>query len=120
MEPLLVQHRKHYTKESFQISPMDPEVDIFLPFSWIMKHPPQGAWMNQKVRFNSARCLEKYTKHETGGLSLTWDESVAIDLAAHLVGYVSVVTEDREPLKIVPKEFHQYLKIMGKETADVF
>ena len=41
MQPLLMQHRKHYTKESFKISPMDPEVNIFLPFSWITKLTPQ-------------------------------------------------------------------------------
>jgi len=42
-KPLLLQHRKHYSKESFEVSPIDPKVDIFLPFSWIQEHPPQGA-----------------------------------------------------------------------------
>jgi len=70
------------------------------------------------VHFNNAHCLEKCTKHETGEFSLTWDESVFTDLLAHLIGYVSMVTKDREPLKTVTKEFHQYLKIMGKEAAD--
>jgi len=70
--------------------------------------------MNQQIHFNSACCLEKCTKHETGEFSLTWDELVVTDPAAHLIGYVSAVTEDREPIETVPKEFHQYLKIMGK------
>jgi len=58
-EPMLLQHRKHYSKERFQISPMEPEIDAFLPFDWITTHPPQGAWTNQEIRFNSARCLDE-------------------------------------------------------------
>jgi len=39
-EPLLLQHRKHYSQEVFEVTPLEPEVDIFLPFWWIAKHPP--------------------------------------------------------------------------------
>jgi len=61
MEPLLLQHRKHYPREKFEILPMDAETDIFLTFKWISMHPPQGAWMDKEVRFNSAGCLENCT-----------------------------------------------------------
>jgi len=117
-EKLRLQHRKHYTQEVFEISPMDMEVYIFLPFRWISTHPPQGAWEENEVRFNSARCLEECTKYETNGFSLTWDESVSTDPTAHLIGYVATVDEGEDPLKQVPLEFHQYLRIMGKEAAD--
>jgi len=29
------QHRKHFSKETFKVTPMDATIDIFLPFSWI-------------------------------------------------------------------------------------
>jgi len=96
---------------------MDPGIDIFLPFEWVTAHPPQGAWTNKEIRFNSAQCLENCTKHEVGQFSLTWDETVATDPAAHLIGYVSAAS-DEDPIKAVPKEFRQYLRIMGKEAAD--
>jgi hypothetical protein len=35
--PLLLQHRKHYTSEVFEIYPKELQVDTFLPFSWIAK-----------------------------------------------------------------------------------
>jgi len=76
-EPVLLQHRKHYSREKFKISPMEPEIDAFLPFDWITTHPPQGVWKNQEMRFNSARCLASYTRFETGEFSLLWDEEVA-------------------------------------------
>jgi len=37
---LKIQHRKHFTWEQLEISPMDPEINVFLPFSWIADHPP--------------------------------------------------------------------------------
>jgi len=44
--PLVLQHRKHFSREILEVSPMDKEIDIFLPFWWIVKHPPQGTWEN--------------------------------------------------------------------------
>jgi len=36
---------------------------------------------------------------------------------ARCIGYVSAAS-DEDPIKAVPKEFCQYLRIMGKEAAD--
>jgi len=52
-EAMKLQHQKHYSWEKFEVSVMDPDIDIFLPFGWITDHPPQGAWTNEEVRFNS-------------------------------------------------------------------
>jgi len=119
-EPLRRQHWKHYTKEHFEISPMDPEIDIFLPFEWITKHPPQGEWMLEEVRFDSTSCREKCTQYETNDFSLTWDDLVATDPMAKTIGYVAAAAEHEEnPLGKVPLEFHQYLDVMGTEIANV-
>ena len=117
-EPLQLQHGKHYTKQRFEVSPMEGEIDVFLPFWWVAEHPPQGTWTSDEVRFNSARCLERCTKFEINEFSLTWDESVATDPTAHTIGYVAAVDEGEDPLTQVPLEFSQYLRIMGKEAAD--
>jgi len=117
-EPLLLQHRKYYSMEKFEISPMDTEIDVFLPFEWISSYLPQGAWTSEEVRFNSHRCLEDCTKFQTRQFSLTWDNSVALNAEACIIGYVAAATENEDPLKQVPMEFRQYLGIMGKEAAD--
>lgn len=71
-EPLLLQHRRHFSKEKFEIAPMEEEIDVFLPFSWIEQHPPQGAWASDKeVRFNTARCVEECTRFTVNSFSLT-------------------------------------------------
>jgi len=115
-KPMRLQHRKHYSLEKFEVTPMDPEIDVFLPFEWIMKHPPQGTWTTEEIWFNSSGCLEKCTRHEMAEFSLTWDEMVAIDPTARLLGYVAATSDN--PLDKVSGEFRQFLGIMGKEVAD--
>jgi len=116
-DPILLQHRRHYSKGTFEISPMETGIDAFLPFEWITAHPPQEAWTNEEVRFNSAECIRKCTRYETNSFSLTWDESIATNPSAQVIGYVSAAAEE-DPLKAVPMEFRQYLGIRGKEAAD--
>jgi len=116
-KPMLLQHQKHYSMEKFEVSPMDAEIDVFLPLESISAHPPQGTWTNQEVQFNSARCLTNCTRFETGQFSLTWDDMVATDPTTYLIGCTLAVSEE-EPLKTVLLEFHQYLGIMGQEAAD--
>jgi len=63
-KPMLLQHQKHYTMESFEISSMDQEIDVFLTFRWIREHPPQGAWTSEEIRFATADCLKNCTRFE--------------------------------------------------------
>jgi len=60
-KPMRLQHRKHYSLEKFEVTPIDPEIEVFLPFEWIMRHPSQGTWTMEEIRFNSSGCLEKCT-----------------------------------------------------------
>jgi len=96
---------------------MEEGIDIFLPYWWIAKHPPQGAWQDPEIRFNNTRCLEKWTIYEQADFSLTWDDTVATYSEARVIGHVSAVAEDK-PLGKVPMEIWRYLGIMGKEAAD--
>jgi len=115
-KPLRLQHRKHFSQEVFEVSPMEEGIDVFLPFKWIEQHPPQGAWETEEIRFNSARCLENCDKFATNDFSLTWDDTVVTNPEASLIGYVSTASD--QPLEDVPMEFRQYLGIMSKEAAD--
>ena len=115
--PMLLQHRRHYSREKFEISPMDVDIDAFLPFEWISAHPPQGVWTDKEIRFNSIGCLTNCTQYEMNKFSLTWDDSVTTNPTLRLIGYVSTVSEE-DPLEAVPREFRQHRGIMGKEVAE--
>jgi len=43
---------------------------------------------------------------------------VATDPTAQLIGYVAAADVNPDPLKQVPMEFHEYIRIMSKEAAD--
>jgi len=90
-EPLVLQYQKHFSREVFEVAPLEPEVDIFLPFWWIAKNPPQGPWDSEELRFSSLGCLEKCTRFEAEEFSLSLDETVALDPKARIIGYVSVL-----------------------------
>jgi len=117
-KPLLLQHRKHYSREVFEIAPLEPEVDLFLPFWWIAKHPPQGVWDSEELRFSSHNCLERCTRFETAEFSLSLDEAVTLDPEAKVIGYVSAINEE-DPQDRIPREFRNYLDIMSQEAAEV-
>jgi len=95
---------------------LEPEVDLFLPYWWIAKHPPQGAWDSEELHFSSHNCLEKCTRFETAEFALSLDETVALDPGAKVIGYVSAITED--PRDQIPKEFRGYLGIISQEAAE--
>jgi len=98
---------------------METGVDLFLPFWWIAKHPPQGAWDSSKMRFSSPDCRKQYTRFETADFSLSWDEGIATEPEARIVGYIlAVKQEEEEPLRNVSEKFRNQLAIMGKKAAD--
>ena len=118
-KPILLQHRKYYTREVFEVSPLEPEVDVFLPFWWIAKHPPQGAWDSPELRFSSPACLDLCTKTAVREFSLSLDDSILSHPEARFIGYVSAVDlTANDSLEQVPEEFRQFLGIMGKDAAD--
>jgi len=105
-EPLLLQQRKHFSREVFEVAPLESEVDIFLPFWWIAKHPPQGAWDSEELRFSSPGCLQKCTRFEVVEFSLSLDETVTLDPEARIIGYISAINQE-DPQDQVPKEFRE-------------
>jgi len=97
---------------------MEPEVDLFLPFWWIEKHPPQGTWDDNEIRFNNPVCLSNCTKSAASEFSISLDETLIANPEARIIGYVSSVEIGSNALDNVPEEFHDYLAILGKEAAD--
>jgi len=116
---ILLQHRKHYTQKVFEVSPLEPEVDVFFPFWWIAKHPPQGAWDSPELRFTSPSCLDLCTKTAVQEFSLSLDDSVLSHPKARFVRYVSAIDSTaNDSLEQVLRESRQFLGIMRKEADD--
>jgi hypothetical protein len=114
--PLLLQHCKHYTREVFKIAPLEPGVNVFLPFWWIAKHAPQGVWDSPSLQFDSAQCREQCTRATAAEFALHLDAAVLQQAEVQVIGYISAIVS--EPVTLVPEQFHPFLNLMSKEAAD--
>jgi len=94
-------------------------VDVFLPYWWIAKHAPQGAWDSDELRFSTPHCLKNCTRSAVTEFTLDLDESILSHSEVRVIGYISAVEMPaNNPLEQVLVEFRQFLSIMGKDAAD--
>ena len=62
--PLLIQYRKHYTRESFEVAPMADDYEAILPNWWLTAHQPLNflSRHNKRLSFSSSHCQRNCTK----------------------------------------------------------
>jgi hypothetical protein len=109
-----LQHRKHFSVESFYISPMEPECDVILPFWWIAKHPPSKPYgLPENIRFPCKNCY----KEKADEFSLEYDSEILDHLEALVVGSLATTESKDNPLDSVPDKFKKWTHIMSKEAT---
>jgi hypothetical protein len=122
MHSLLLQYKRHYTRETFEIMPLESETDIILPCWWMAKHQPNKFWGKpEDITLDSEFCKQHCTKAAAWEFSLTMDKDILHHYDATVIGYVASVNPDPaevDPATIVPEKFQQYVKVLGKELAD--
>ena len=77
--PILLNHGDHWSKESFEISRVDTEVDAILPWWWTLRHPPSNFFSEQLIKFDSEECLRSCTKATAYGLEIEYDENLPME-----------------------------------------
>jgi hypothetical protein len=119
---LLLWYKQHYTRETFEVMPLESEMDIILPCWWMAKHQPNKFWGKpQEIRLDSEFCRHNCTRAAAQDFSLTMDKDILHYYDAIVIGYVTSVNPDLaevDPITIVPETFQQYVKVLGKELAD--
>jgi hypothetical protein len=112
--PMRLQHRKHFSVESFYITPMKPECDVILPFWWIAKHPPSKPYrLPKNIRFPCKNC----TKEKADKFSLEYDTEIVDHPEALVVGSLAMTESNDDPLDSIPNKFKKWTHIMSKEAA---
>jgi hypothetical protein len=43
---LMLEYKRHFMRETFEVMPLDGETDIILPCWWMAKHQPSKFWGN--------------------------------------------------------------------------
>jgi len=76
--PVTLRYESHYTKETFEIGPMEDSSDIMLPYWWIVKHGALSGVTeeNDKLQFTSKHCHQHCTKAAVSSFSIEYDDSI--------------------------------------------
>jgi hypothetical protein len=90
--PLRIQHRNHYSVDSFEIGPPSSDCDAILPFWWIAKHPPNRLYGSaDDILFNQCK---NCTRDPALKFSLEMDSGVLGYPEALVIGSISSNDDD--------------------------
>ena len=121
--PLLLQHRHHYSRISFEVAPLAGDYDIIIPRWWLAKHKCDLLESNRRIKFTSGECQQKCTKERNNsGFSLEWDNSVLNNPEAGILGMVAAapLNDDlKAAIGKVPEAYSEFIPIMTAEMAEV-
>ena len=69
---------KHYAKESFEVSPLQDDHDVILPWWWTLQHPIKYLYSGAQsdIVFDSPKCVN-CTKTAATEFTIEYDETVA-------------------------------------------
>jgi hypothetical protein len=59
----MLEYKQHFTRETFEVIPLDGEIDMILPYWWIVKYQPNKFWQKpEDIVLNSEFYKKHYTK----------------------------------------------------------
>jgi hypothetical protein len=74
--PITCQHGDHFSKETFEIGPMEDSCDLMLPYWWIFKHKSQGFADGGKITFESEECKKTWMRHNCNSFTIEIDDNI--------------------------------------------
>jgi hypothetical protein len=117
---LLLRYKQHYTRETFEVMPLESEMDIILPCWWMAKHQPNKFWGKpQEITLDSKFCKHNCTRAAAQEFSLTMDKDILHHYDATVIGYIASVNPDLaevDPVTIVAEKFQQFVKVLGRNS----
>jgi hypothetical protein len=110
-----LQHRKHFSVESFDIGLTHTECDPILPFWWIAKHALSNRLGDpENIRFVKCnKCTEPISKK----FSLQIDSNILDHPEAIVIGSISTPDEKIDPISLVARKFRKWAYIRTKAAA---
>jgi len=120
----------HYTKETFEISPLQDDHDILLPWWWILRHPNKYVTTGDEsdLRFDDPKCVtctakavEEFTVEYDDDVAYFGDEQKWIGVLGSLrfddeLNVELDVPEDQ--LKDIPWQYRDYQSVYNGQYSD--
>ena len=121
--PLLLQHRHHYSRVSFEVTPLAGDYYIIIPRWWLAKHKCDLLASNGHIKFTSGECQRKCTREaKEMKFSLEWDTTILSNPEAEILGMVAAAPSDddlKAAIDKVPEAYSKFIPIMTAEMAEV-
>ena len=121
--PLLLQHRHHYSRISFEVAPLAGDYNIIIPRWWLAKHKCDLLASNSRIKFTSGECQCKCTKERNkSGFSLEWDNSILDNPEAGILEMVAAAPSSddlKAAIRRVPEAYSEFIPIITAEMAEV-
>ena len=93
--------------------------DMIIPFGWWhQEHPIKNVETPSQWRFKHANCMNHVEDEGIADMS-EWDETVAFDENATMIGRIRATKEKEVELYGLPKEYWQYKELFTDEKADM-
>ena len=121
--PLLLQHRHHYLRISFEVGALAGDYDIMILRWWLAKHKCDLLASNGRMKFTSGECQRKCTKERNDtAFSLEWNPSILDNPKAGILGMVAAAPSNEDlkaAINKVPEAYSEFIPIMTSEMAEV-
>jgi hypothetical protein len=73
-QSLMLEYKRRFIRETFEVMPLDGETDIILPCQWMAKHQPSKFWGKpEEIMLDSKFCKQHCTKAAVQEFSLSLD-----------------------------------------------
>ena len=125
--PLILRRRSHYSKDTFEIAPLDREAEVILPWWWMIRHKPHRFFegVPSTIEFTEKVCQDRCTIRAMADFSLDFDDNLlesVLDISAvGIIGSVTTNLVGNAQINYgnnIPKKFRKFARIASKEVGD--
>ena len=110
--PLILQHRHHFSRVSFEVAPLASDYDAILPRWWLAKHKCDLLASNGRIKFTSADCQRRCTEENQKQFPLTPKQNGKLRTSA-----AATEEELQAAIDRVPREYSEFIPIMTTEAC---
>ena len=113
---VIIRYEGHQEQAMAEVTDLGKN-QLILGYTWLKKHNPTIDWTSGKVMMN--RCPRSCSKEESSFVRRCQKEEEEAAYIAHSAWQINEVTKDEKTAEqLVPKEYHQYLKVFQKKDSE--
>jgi len=121
--PLTCQHGEHYSKETFEIGPMEYSCDLMLPYWCIVKHKAKGFTAGGIIHFESEECKLICAWHNCNSSIIEIDDTI-LDFGNNpqwirIIGNLEINDRDEIDIDWIDRILWQYWDYKSLYNGDV-